>query len=167
MAGRMSTVEAGTLSLSEIAEFQGLAPVEHFPSEESFGQFRRLEFRQELAEHGRRNAEARNRAFNLFSERGGYPVVHDPSQPPADWPTLAHRLNEDVIQPVLQHDLLTGPHGQDRDAVKLEAMFEIACRYAGQTTSVGELAQEAAFRPAKTPTSKSSPTTCRLWPTPR
>ena len=60
MAGRMSTVEAGTLSLSEIAEFQGLEPLEHFPPEESFGQWHRLEFWQELAEHGRRNAAARD-----------------------------------------------------------------------------------------------------------
>ena len=143
LAGRMSTVEAGTLSLSEIAEFRGLAPVEHFPPEESFGQFRRLEFWQELAEHGRTNAEARDQAFSLFSERGGYPMAHDPSQPPADWPTLAHWLNADVIRPVLQHDLLIGPHGHDRDARMLETVFGIACRYAGRTTSVGELAQEA------------------------
>ena len=143
LAGRIYTVEAGVLSLSEIAELQGMGPLEHFPLEESFGQFRRLEFWQELAAHGRRNAEVRDQAFRLFSERGGYPVAHDPSQPPADWPTLAQRLNEDVIRPVLLHNLLTGPHGQDRDAVKLEAMFEIACRNAGQTTSVGELAQEA------------------------
>ena len=65
LAGRMSTVEAGTLSLSEIAEFRGMAPVEHFPPEESFGQFRRLEFWQELAEHGRKNAKARDQAFQF------------------------------------------------------------------------------------------------------
>ena len=117
LAGRISTVEAGTLSLSEIADFQGMAPVEHFPLEESFGQFRRLEFWQELAAHGRRNAEARDQAFSLFSERGGYPEAHDPSQPPADWPTLAHRLNEDVIRPMLQLVLLTEPRGQDRNDV--------------------------------------------------
>ena len=145
LAGRMSTVEATILSLSEIAEFQGLAPVEHFPTEGSFGQFRRLEFWQDLAEHGRRHAEARNQVFSLFSERGGYPVAHDPSQPPADWSTLAHRLNEDVIRPVLQHDLLTGPHGQDRDAALIETVFEVACRYAGRTTSVGELARAASL----------------------
>ena len=143
LAGRMYTVEAGTLSLTEIAEFRGMLSVERFPPVESFGQFRRLEFWQELAEHGRRNAEARDRAFNLFAERGGYPVAHDPRQPPADLPTLAHRLNEDVIRPVLQHDLRTGPRGQDRDAVLLEKMFEVACRYAGRTTSVAELTQEA------------------------
>lgn len=145
LAGRISTVEPGVLSLSEIAEFRGLAPLGHFLPEESFGQFRRLEFWQELAEHGRRNAVASDRAFSLFSERGGYPVAHDPSQPPADWQTLAHRLNEDVIRPALQQDLLTGPRGQDRDAAMLEAMFEIACRYAGRTTSVGKLAQESSL----------------------
>ena len=99
MAGRMSTLEAGTLSVSEIAEFQ-VGPLEHFPHEESFMQWHRLEFWQELVEYGRRNAEARDQAFSLFSERGGYPVAHDPSQPPADWPTLARRLNEGVIRPV-------------------------------------------------------------------
>ena len=145
LAGRISTVEAGVLSLTEIAEFQGMAPVEHFPPEESFGQFRRLEFWKGLAEHGRRNAAARDQAFSLFSERGGYPMVHDPSQPPTDWPTLARRLNEDVIRPVLQHDLLTGPRGQNRDAAMLETIFEIACRYAGRTTSVGELAQDTSL----------------------
>ena len=143
LAGRISTVEAGVLSLTEIAEFQGLAPVEHFPPEESFGQFRRLEFWQELAAHGRRNAEARDQAFSRFSARGGYPVAHDPSQPPADWPTLAHRLNEDVIWPALQQDLLIGPHGQDCDGAQLQRTFDFACRYAGQTTSVGELVHEA------------------------
>ena len=143
LAGRMPTVEAGTLSLSEIAELWGMPPVEHFPLEESFGQFRRLKFWQELAAHGRRNADAGDQAFSLFSERGGYPVAHGPSRPPADWPTLAHRLNEGVIQPVLQHDLMTGPHGKNRDAEMLETMFKIAYRYAGRTTSVAELAQAA------------------------
>ena len=141
MAGRLSTVEAGTLSLTEIAEFRGMESPERFPPEEIFGQMRRLEFWQDMAEHGRRNAAARDHAFRLFSERGGYPVAHDPFKVPTDWPTLAHRLNEDVIKPVLQHDLLTGPHGQDRDAALLETTFQIACRHAGQTTSLGQLAQ--------------------------
>ena len=101
LAARISTVESGVLSLTEIAEFQGTAPLERFPLEQSFGQFRRLEFWQALAEHGRRNAEARDQAFSLFSERGGYPMAHDPSQPPADWPAVAHLLNEEVIRPVL------------------------------------------------------------------
>ena len=111
MAGRMSTVEAGTLSLTEIADFHGMGPLEHFPPEESFGQLRRLEFWQELAEHGRRSAAARDQAFRLYSERGAYTVAHDSSQTPTDWPPLTHRLNEDVILPVLQYDLLAGPHG--------------------------------------------------------
>ena len=145
MAGRLSTVEAGTLSLTEIAEFHGMGPLEHFPPEESFGQLRRLEFWQQLAEHGRRNAEARDQAFSLYSERGGYPVAHDPFEAPADWQTLANRLNEDVIQQVLRHDLLTRPTSQSVNPTLRETMFEIACRHAGRTTSVGELAQEASL----------------------
>lgn len=82
LAGRMSNVEAGVLSLEEVADFGGTAPLEHFPHEESICQFHRLEFWQELAGHGQRNAAARDQAFSLFSERGSYPVAHDPSQPP-------------------------------------------------------------------------------------
>ena len=51
-------------------------------------------------------------------------------------------MDEHAILPILRHDLLTGPHGQDRDAVKLETMFEVTCRHTGRTASVGELAQE-------------------------
>ena len=142
LAGRLSTVEAGTLSLTEIAEFRGMESPERFPPEEIFGQMRRLEFWQDMAEHGRRNAAARDHAFRLFSERGGYPVAHDPFKVPTDWPTLAHRLNEDVIKPVLQHDLLTGPHGQEHDAEMLQKVFEIACRHAGQAISLGKLTQQ-------------------------
>ena len=169
LAGRMSTVEAGTaVALTEIAEFRGMAPLAHFPTEESFGQFHRLEFWQELTEHGRRNAEARDQAFRLFSERGGYPVAHDPSQPATDWPTLAHRLNEGVIRPVLQHDLLIGPHGQDRDVAMLESnVWRSPAGSPGGRRPSANLSMKPAIRPAKTPASKSSPTTCRLWPTPR
>ncbi len=149
MAGWTSTVEAGNLSLSEIAEFQGMAPVKHFPPEESFGQFRRLEFWQGPAQHGRRNSGARDQALRLFSERGGYPMAHDPFEPPADWPTLAHRLNEDVIRPVLRRDLLAGPHGQNYDTALREMMSETACRYAGRMSSVGELARAGSLSPGE------------------
>ena len=44
--------------------------------------------------------------------------------------------------PMLRHDLLTEPRGQDCDAALLETIFEVACRHAGRTTSIGELAQE-------------------------
>ena len=80
LAGRMSTVRAGVLSLTEIAEFRSITSPRHFALEESFGRFCRREFWQELAEHGRNNAAARDRAFRLFSECGGYPTTHDPSQ---------------------------------------------------------------------------------------
>ena len=50
---------------------------------------------------------------------------------------------------MLRHDLLTGAHGRDRDAVKLETMFEVTCRHTGRTTSVGELAQEISLSSGK------------------
>ena len=143
LAGRIYTVDAGPLSLTEIAEFRGMEHLEHFPPENSFGQMRRREFWRELAEHGRQNATARDQAFRLFSERGSYPVAHDPGQGHTDWPTLANLLNENAIRQVLQRDLPTEPRSQGRDAALLERLFELACRYAGQTTTLSQLAQEA------------------------
>ena len=116
-----------------------MAPPGRFPPEESFGRFRRLELRQELAEHGRNRAVSRDQAFRLFSECSGYPVAHDLSQSQTDGLTLAKQLNANVIEQVLQHDLLTGPRGPGRDRALSERILELGCRYAGQTTSLREL----------------------------
>lgn len=145
LAGRIYTVDAGTLSLTEIAEFRGMARLDPFLPEISFGILRQREFWQELAEHGRAHSDFRDLTFHLFSERGGFPMAHDPRQLQADWAILARQLNENVmqqvLQQVLQHDLLTGPQSQRGDNALLEKFFELACRHAGRTTTLSLLAQ--------------------------
>ena len=84
LAGRIYTVDAGTLSLTEIAEFRGMARPEPFLPEISFGILRQQESWRELAEHGRDHSDFRNRAFRIYSERGGFPMAHDPRQQQVD-----------------------------------------------------------------------------------
>jgi predicted AAA+ superfamily ATPase len=49
------------------------------------------------------------------------------------WAEVADQLNETVINRAIQHDLRMGSKGKKRDAQLLEAVFRLACRYAGQS----------------------------------
>src|SRR5262249_27058392 len=60
-----------------------------------------------------------------------------------DWAYLADQLNETVIRRVIQHDLLSGERGRQRDAPLLEEVFRLACRYIGQGPRADLLAREA------------------------
>lgn len=141
LAGRISTIEAGVLSLTEIASFRGMELGPPFLADNGLEPLTRLDFWSELRAHGRRNAEARDRVFAWFSERGGYPLVHQ--HPETEWPKLADQLNETVIKRVIQHDLRIGERGRKRDAPLLEEVFRLACRYVGQAPGASVLAREA------------------------
>lgn len=141
LAGRISTIEAGVLSLTEIAQFRGLDLGGPFLEDNGLEPLTRKDFWLELREHGRRLAAARDEAFRWFSERGGYPLVHQRLDVP--WPSLADQLNETVIKRVIQHDLRVGERGRKRDAPLLEEIFRLACRYVGQSPGSALLAREA------------------------
>ncbi len=100
----------------------------------------RREFWEELRAYGRERGEARDQAFRWFSERGGYPLVHQRADVP--WSYLADQLNENVIRRVIQHDLRVGDRGRKRDPALLEEVFRLACRYIGQAPGVELLARE-------------------------
>ncbi len=141
LAGRVSTVEAGVLSLTEIGALRDLPAPPPFLPDNGPSPLIDKEFWRQLREHGQTNAPVRNEAFHHFSERGGYPIVH--KQAATDWPILADQLNETVIKRVIQHDLRHGARGRNRDPVLLEELFRLACRYAGQTPTASTLAEEA------------------------
>ena len=140
LAGRISAVEAGVLSLTEIGVLRGLNSCPPFLADNGLSFLMDKSFWQELVEHGRDHAEFRNAAFRHFAERGGYPLVHNRQS--VEWPLLADQLNDTVIKRVIQHDLRIGERGRRRDARLLEELFRLACRYAGQTPSVTTLAAE-------------------------
>ncbi|MDE2665361.1 MAG: ATP-binding protein [Acidobacteriota bacterium] len=141
LAGRISTVEAGVLSLTEIAALRESETLKPFLRENGLHELTNKGFWQELCEYGQENTGFVKEAFHHFSERGGYPIVH--KQKDDEWALLADQLNETVIKRVIQHDLRVGQRGRKRDAQLLEEIFRMACRYAGQTPTVSVLADEA------------------------
>ncbi len=141
LAGRINTVEAGVLSLTEIGAFRELETLQPFLRDNGLRCLIDKNFWRELRAYGQENTEFRKEAFRHFSERGGYPIVH--KQRDVEWAVLADHLNETVIKRVIQHDLRGGGRGRKRDAQLLEELFRLACRYAGQTPTVSTLADEA------------------------
>ena len=142
LAGRISPVEAGVLSLTEIGALRNLDTILPFLPDNGLSSLTDKEFWQDLRSYGQQNSVFRLEAFRRFSERGGYPLVHNRAN--IDWPLLADQLNETVIKRVIQHDLRVSSHGgRRRDAQLLEELFRLACRYAGQTPTVSMLADES------------------------
>ena len=133
LAGRITTVELGTLLLREVAGLRFQGNLEALLPTNGLEQLTKVEAWRELSELGRRNRELRDRAFKAFSERGGYPVAQ--ANPTVPWPEMADQLNETVIQRAIQHDLRMGERGQRRDRALLEEVYRLACRYAGQSPS--------------------------------
>lgn len=141
LAGRINTVEAGTLSLTEIGRIRRMpaTPAPLLP-DNGVSNLKRREFWQELQRHGLQHDAFSTEAFRYFSERGAYPIAHLRAEAP--WELVADQLNETVIQRVIQHDLRLGEKGRKRDAQLLEELFRLCCRYAGQTPGAAKLTKE-------------------------
>jgi len=141
LAGRITSLEAGTLSLTEIAALRGLDLGEPYLKDNGVEALTHASFWTGLREHGQSWQETRDAAFAAFSERGGYPLAH--LRATAPWEQVADQLNETVIKRVIQHDLRVGERGRKRDPALLEELFRLCCRYAGQTPTIQTLAREA------------------------
>lgn len=131
LAGRISTLEMGPLFLREILEIRGEGTIKPYSPTNGLASFKEKDFWLGLRQFGFENLEMRNRAFQAFSERGAYPIVHARHDRP--WDELADFLNETVIRRAIQHDLRLGPKGAKRDPHLLEEVFRMACRYIGQS----------------------------------
>lgn len=140
LAGRIGTLEAGTLSLSEIASLRNIPLGNPILRDNGLEPLTHLDFWHSIREQGVTRAAERNAAFAAFSDRGGYPLAHQRAEVP--WEHLADQLNETVIRRVIQHDLRIGDRGRKRDAALLEELFRLACRYAGQSPSADLLGRE-------------------------
>jgi hypothetical protein len=141
LAGRINTLEVGTLSLTEIAVLRGLDLGEPYLKDNGLEVLAHAAFWNGLREHGQSRKAVRDAAFAAFSERGGYPLAHYRTGAP--WEQVADQLNETVIRRVIQHDLRMGERGRKRDPSLLEELFRLCCRYAGQTPTILTLAREA------------------------
>ena len=141
LAGRITSLEAGTLSLTEIAVLRGQDLGEPYLQDNGLEPLTHASFWTGLRDHGQSCQEARDAAFTAFSGRGGYPLAH--LRPDAPWEQVADQLNETVIKRVIQHDLRLGERGRKRDPALLEELFRLCCRYAGLTPTLQTLAREA------------------------
>ena len=141
LAGRINTIEAGVLSLTEIGALRGLGPPVPFLQDNGLADLLKKGFWAGLREYGIDHGAFREEAFLHFSDRGGYPLVH--REKDAEFSQLSDQLNETVIKRVIQHDLRTGERGRKRDENLLEELFRLVCRYAGQTPRAATLAEEA------------------------
>ncbi|TVR99753.1 MAG: ATP-binding protein [Phycisphaerales bacterium] len=140
LAGRINTIDAGVLSLTEIGDFHGLDLGEPYLHDNGVDPLIDHAFWTGLAEHGRERSAPRDKAFAWFSQRGGYPLAHKRAD--VEWGYIADQLNETVIKRVIQHDLRIGEKGRKRDAALLEELFRLCCRYAGQSPDTQTLARE-------------------------
>lgn len=139
LAGRVTTLDLGPLSLREISELRFCRAVEPFWGENGLDAITSIEFWQQARERCRQEQSARAESFRAFSERGAYPIAHEHSD--TSRAELAAHLVETVIRRAIQHDLRMGQRGLKRDERLLEEVFRLCCRYAGQAPG------QAAFVP--------------------
>ena len=92
LAGRITSLEAGTLSLTEIAVLRGLDLGEPYLKDNGLEVLTHAAFWNGLREHGQSRKAIRDIAFAAFSERGGYPLAHLRADAP--WEQVADQLNE-------------------------------------------------------------------------
>ncbi|MCZ7649111.1 MAG: AAA family ATPase [Planctomycetota bacterium] len=140
LAGRITTVELGTLLLREIAEIGLQESLQPFLPENGLEPLLRQEFWKDLHAHGVAHKDLRDRAFKAFSLRGGYPMAQ--ANPEVPWSEIADQLNETVVKRAIQHDLRMGARGKRRDQQLLEEVYRLACRYAGQSPGRDIFVQE-------------------------
>ncbi len=134
LAGRVETLEIAPLRLVEIAAVRGLGELAPLQAANGWGDWLDGDFWRQAAEHGRRQAAVRDRAFAAFSERGGYPFAQIHRR--RSWQEVADYLSETVIRRVVRHDLGAS------DPQVLEEVFRLACRWAGQAPNPTTLARE-------------------------
>lgn len=141
LAGRITTLEVGTLTLCEIAAIRRLGDLQPLLRDNGLERLAERSFWDTLRQHGLAQAELRDAALRAFSERGGYPLCHERGDVP--WEQVAAQLNETIIQRVIQHDLRASESpGRKRDPQLLEELFRLCCRYAGQAPSLDLFVRE-------------------------
>jgi predicted AAA+ superfamily ATPase len=141
LAGRINTLEVGTLSLTEIGLIRQLATTPPpFLPDNGVSILKPKDFWLNLKAYGRQNSQFVDTAFKFFSDRGAYPLAHLRADAP--WELVADQLNETVIKRVIQHDLRLGEKGRKLDAQLLEELFRLCCRYAGQAPSITFLSRD-------------------------
>lgn len=133
LAGRIQTVEMGTLLLREIADFRGIGTITPYLPHNGISPLKNKETWQGLVAFGNACKDIRLKAFDAYSSRGAYPFAHIGTE--RTWEEISEFLNETVIRRVILHDLVKGPKTRKKHEHLFESVFRLACTYTGQSPS--------------------------------
>ena len=131
LAGRIHSLDIGTLRLWEIAEWNHLGLLKPLQTENNWQNWLSPDFWREVDATGKKHHSIRDRAFAVLSARGSYPIAH--VKPSIPWAEMAEQLVETVIQRVLQHDAPLGKRPRKKNRALFEEVCRLAFRYAGQS----------------------------------
>lgn len=135
LAGRISTVELGPLLLREIAELGLGEQIDPLLKSNGLDSLQHKETWVHLQQLGLSSRDARDRAFERWSLRGGYPRAQQ-NYEKTQWAEVADDLIETVVNRAIQHDLRRGERGRKRDESLLKEVFRLACRNSGQSPNL-------------------------------
>ena len=144
LAGRVSVIELGPLRLGEIIGVRQLGELPPFQPSNKIEDWSRKEFWLDLASYAQQNAKLLKKAFDAFSDVGGYPECHKRGKTRlrgAKRAQLVDDIRRLVVERTLIHDLKAGPGGTTRDSRVLEETFRLVCRYAGQAVRASRIGE--------------------------
>ena len=133
LAGRIQTVEMGTLLLREIADFREIGKITPYLPHNGIAPLKNKETWRGLVGFGNSCKDIRLKAFEAYSSRGAYPFAHIGAE--RSWEEVSEFLDETIIRRVIQHDLIKGPKAHIKREHLFEAVFRLACAYTGQSPS--------------------------------
>lgn len=140
LAGRMDTIELGPLRLREIAGIRRLGPIEPFRASATTEAWKDRGFWLDLVAHGHRHAKVRDAAYAWFSKLGGYPMCHSTTE--TDPARLRQAIVSGVIDKTIQGDPIHPSRSTTLDPQLVRAVFQMACRYAGEAVKNRRFADE-------------------------
>jgi predicted AAA+ superfamily ATPase len=152
LAGRVHTIDVGTLTLAEIAQVGNNETLPTMLANTStVGDLGDVTFWRDLVSLGAKHRAPRDRAFERFSDYGGYPLAHTRRNVP--WEHVAKQLHETIVRRVIRYDLRAAQTADQREHSLTEEVFRLCCRYAGQTPSTELLTREltSLYGPGTTP----------------
>jgi len=139
LVGRASMLELGPFRLREIAGVRGLGELPPFQPNASIEDWTGKEFWLDLVRYAAENKTVLRKAFDLFSDVGGYPVCHKPGAKRSD---LAAQIADDVVRRTVNLDLRAGQGGKRQRHEIVEETYRRVCRYAGQEITPKRIREE-------------------------
>jgi predicted AAA+ superfamily ATPase len=162
LAGRLSMIELGPLRLGEIVGVRQIGALPPFHPSADIEDWTRKSFWLDLAAYASPHGKILKKAFDAFSDVGGYPECHKREAKKARG-QLIDDIRRFVVDRTLTHDLKAGPGGTTRDERVLEETFRRVCRYTGQPVRRARIGEEVSQVLASGVHDKSVHDAIRFW----